>query len=155
MILVRTVRETDIDGVFKLAQQAYPGMTTLPPQLDVLQAKISNSINSVRNDTQALSNQSYFLVMEDTSTGQVVGTSAIIANLGHQEPFYSYKLNKVTQTSKELDKKITFETLNLSNHFEGFAEVATLYLDESYRNCLLYTSPSPRDKRQSRMPSSA
>ena len=26
---------------------------------------------------------------------------------------------------------------------------------ESGRNCLLYTSPSPRDKRQSRMPSSA
>ena len=25
----------------------------------------------------------------------------------------------------------------------------------SYRGCLLYTSPSPRDKRQSRMPSSA
>ena len=24
-----------------------------------------------------------------------------------------------------------------------------------YRSCLLYTSPSPRDKRQSRMPSSA
>ena len=24
-----------------------------------------------------------------------------------------------------------------------------------YKNCLLYTSPSPRDKRQSRMPSSA
>ena len=26
---------------------------------------------------------------------------------------------------------------------------------ERYRHCLLYTSPSPRDKRQSRMPSSA
>ena len=26
---------------------------------------------------------------------------------------------------------------------------------ENYRTCLLYTSPSPRDKRQSRMPSSA
>ena len=26
---------------------------------------------------------------------------------------------------------------------------------EYYPNCLLYTSPSPRDKRQSRMPSSA
>ena len=26
---------------------------------------------------------------------------------------------------------------------------------EEYDNCLLYTSPSPRDKRQSRMPSSA
>ena len=27
--------------------------------------------------------------------------------------------------------------------------------DEDARTCLLYTSPSPRDKRQSRMPSSA
>ena len=26
---------------------------------------------------------------------------------------------------------------------------------KEYSNCLLYTSPSPRDKRQSRMPSSA
>ena len=30
-----------------------------------------------------------------------------------------------------------------------------LYLDPIHRACLLYTSPSPRDKRQSRMPSSA
>ena len=28
-------------------------------------------------------------------------------------------------------------------------------LIKEYKNCLLYTSPSPRDKRQSRMPSSA
>ena len=28
-------------------------------------------------------------------------------------------------------------------------------LDIGYKTCLLYTSPSPRDKRQSRMPSSA
>ena len=27
--------------------------------------------------------------------------------------------------------------------------------DEDVKSCLLYTSPSPRDKRQSRMPSSA
>ena len=30
-----------------------------------------------------------------------------------------------------------------------------LYLVLTYYTCLLYTSPSPRDKRQSRMPSSA
>ena len=29
------------------------------------------------------------------------------------------------------------------------------YIDYEYVDCLLYTSPSPRDKRQSRMPSSA
>ena len=30
-----------------------------------------------------------------------------------------------------------------------------LEAQHKYWNCLLYTSPSPRDKRQSRMPSSA
>ena len=33
-------------------------------------------------------------------------------------------------------------------------DVFDLYYDK-FGNCLLYTSPSPRDKRQSRMPSSA
>ena len=31
----------------------------------------------------------------------------------------------------------------------------TAEIDEALQHCLLYTSPSPRDKRQSRMPSSA
>ena len=34
-------------------------------------------------------------------------------------------------------------------------ERALLLLEQFPRTCLLYTSPSPRDKRQSRMPSSA
>ena len=29
------------------------------------------------------------------------------------------------------------------------------HIADKFNNCLLYTSPSPRDKRQSRMPSSA
>ena len=33
--------------------------------------------------------------------------------------------------------------------------VMTSHGDGMYKSCLLYTSPSPRDKRQSRMPSSA
>ena len=34
-------------------------------------------------------------------------------------------------------------------------DAATLYAVNQSADCLLYTSPSPRDKRQSRMPSSA
>ena len=33
--------------------------------------------------------------------------------------------------------------------------IARMVADAQARGCLLYTSPSPRDKRQSRMPSSA
>ena len=38
----------------------------------------------------------------------------------------------------------------------GFCDIAGMTAqDEFLTDCLLYTSPSPRDKRQSRMPSSA
>ena len=39
-------------------------------------------------------------------------------------------------------------------HLEENENVFALFYDKS-RNCLLYTSPSPRDQRGSRMPSSA
>ena len=35
------------------------------------------------------------------------------------------------------------------------ADTLSINVDNGFNNCLLYTSPSPRDKRQSRMPSSA
>lgn len=133
MILVRTARESDIDSVLELAKQAYPGMTTLPPERSVLEAKLLNSVKSIEKVLENPNEETYFLVMEDSETDTIVGTAAIIASLGAKEEFYSYKLNKVTQSCKELDKRITFETLNLSNHFEGFAEVATLYLHKDYR----------------------
>ena len=52
----------------------------------------------------------------------------------------------------------TFDRASLQRGFQVYKEVCASchsmqYL--SYRNCLLYTSPSPRDKHRSRMPSSA
>ena len=38
---------------------------------------------------------------------------------------------------------------------KGLEKVGLRYETGEYSICLLYTSPSPRDKRQSRMPSSA
>ena len=45
---------------------------------------------------------------------------------------------------------VDFEQRAYRNHVEISDDSADTYID-----CLLYTSPSPRDKRQSRMPSSA
>ena len=54
------------------------------------------------------------------------------------------KYSKIIEKSDgEIVKTENWGLLNLS------------YLIKKNRNCLLYTSPSPRDKRQSRMPSSA
>ena len=44
----------------------------------------------------------------------------------------------------------------IGKRIENYTGLITLsYLGAFFATCLLYTSPSPRDKRQSRMPSSA
>ena len=58
----------------------------------------------------------------------------------HEEPFYQLGSNYVYKLKCEL--------------FEYEDEVIDTSID-AIDTCLLYTSPSPRDKRQSRMPSSA
>ena len=57
------------------------------------------------------------------------------------------------------------KTFIIEEKFVGYADITIeaeteeqaiqIYKDGNYKDCLLYTSPSPRDKRLSRMPSSA
>ena len=62
-------------------------------------------------------------------------------------------------TQKEtLDKELVFLSKDRLNDFDVFLKTQSRRLNESAalnQNCLLYTSPSPRDQRGSRMPSSA
>ena len=45
--------------------------------------------------------------------------------------------------------------MNYTDGIDQFMVVQTVNVPDPFAGCLLYTSPSPRDKRQSRMPSSA
>ena len=47
-----------------------------------------------------------------------------------------------------------YDELKEDYELQGFSDNSEELLT-SYKNCLLYTSPSPRDMRRSRMPSSA
>ena len=64
----------------------------------------------------------------------------------------------VTEIASRLAKKcgfIVFPTISYGVSWEHEPLFNTSLKVNNLRNCLLYTSPSPRDKRQSRMPSSA
>ena len=113
----------------------------------------------VPHDRGALESKSYLT----QNTGNVtIGTDAI--SFGEFDPVQSEKFmsdlkNKIAPfRNMELDgMAFTFDDLINSETVEdlgidiiGFDTVLSWDTD-----CLLYTSPSPRDKRQSRMPSSA
>ncbi|WP_158658174.1 arginine N-succinyltransferase [Agarilytica rhodophyticola] len=133
MIVVRPIQTHDLDNLMDLAHAASPGMTTLPPDRDTLSRKIARSTQSIESAISEAGNESYLFVMEDTATGKLVGTAGVIAKLGEDDQFYSYKLNRQTQYNRQSNKKVAIETLHLTNHFEGFAEVATLFLMPEYR----------------------
>ena len=87
---------------------------------------------------------------------------------GFMYDFYIYEgKSKATEKGTEYEKLIksaqvvAIVALHLPNHenhklfFDNWFSTLELMLFLSEKGCLLYTSPSPRDKRQSRMPSSA
>ena len=67
--------------------------------------------------------------------------------------------NKPQVTDKEAEEAIKklLAWMGEDPNREGLIETPKRVVKafKEYFNCLLYTSPSPRDKRQSRMPSSA
>ena len=84
-----------------------------------------------------------------------------IANRLSSDDYYSLELvNYIESLHRAIDSFIAVapisdsETLKvLTNYTVGLQRLKRLNIDDY--DCLLYTSPSPRDKRQSRMPSSA
>ena len=81
----------------------------------------------------------------------------LIKSINEKIDFIQEKNDVVGGGSVKEQQLRTKLLINLSNALDEFI---TENHDDilgfvGYRRCLLYTSPSPRDKRQSRMPSSA
>ncbi len=133
MLVVRPVKKDDLDGLITLAEKAGTGLTTLPAHKPTMMAKIEESVAAFISPPDISRKCTYFFVMEDTETGIIAGTSAIIAGVGFDKPFYSYRLLHLTQESTDPPCRVDTELLQLSNDFVGAAEVATLFLDRNYR----------------------
>ena len=58
-------------------------------------------------------------------------------------------------TALELTESYLAAIKKYNNVFNAYIKICEEEALKQARSCLLYTSPSPRDKRQSRMPSSA
>ena len=74
---------------------------------------------------------------------------------GRAQQTHGVEASGWTQTNANEGDWVKFENVLMGN---GFSEFAMQYMkmDDDHNNvCLLYTSPSPRDRTRSRMPSSA
>ncbi len=132
-MIIRPVKARDLDSLEKLANKAMVGLTTLPSDRKILKNKISASIDAFSPDRSAPGDDHYLFVLEDSKTGDVVGTSGLVAAVGLSEAFYSYKLGVVVHASRELNVYNKISTLYLSNDYTGCTELCTLFLDADHR----------------------
>ncbi|WND01464.1 arginine N-succinyltransferase [Temperatibacter marinus] len=133
MIVVRPVEDRDLEGLLALAASTGTGLTTLPHDADALKYKIEQSNLAFDSMTPLDGKHAYLFVLEDCENGVIAGTSAIVAGVGLDRPFYSYRLLHLTQVSTEPQMRTDMELLQLSNDYVGATEVATLFLSEAYR----------------------
>ena len=133
MIIIRPIRDGDYDALHRIAIESGHGFTSLPVNEELLKRRISHAEVSFNNEVSQPGNEGYLFVMEDTDTGEVVGTSGIEAAVGLDDAFYHYHLGKVVHSSRELNIYNTVETLSLCNDYTGASEICTLFLGENHR----------------------
>lgn len=136
MNIIRPITQADYASLYDIAVESGIGFTSLPVNEQLLQGKIKHAEQSFTSQTDQPGSQSYLFVMEDSTTGEVVGTSGIEATVGLDDAFYSYHVSKVVHASRELKVHNTVELLTLCSDYTGVSEICTLFLRESARKGL-------------------
>ena len=130
---VRPARADDFAAIYEMAKLTGGGFTNLPPDRGALVAKLSRSDDAFSRDSDSPEGDLFMFVLENAETGQIRGTCQVFSRVGMQQPFYSYRISTLTQTSRELGRTFKAEMLTLCTDFEGCSEVGGLFLHPGER----------------------
>ncbi|SOB78269.1 arginine N-succinyltransferase [Marinobacter sp. LV10R510-11A] len=132
-MIIRPITDRDLDTLFQIATESGSGFTSLMPDKDALAQKIAHSMASFERRVSCPGDEHYLFVLEDETTGDILGTTAIEASAGHTQPLYHFRRNTVTHHSRDLDLRRSVETLTRCNHYTGYSEICSLYLRPEFR----------------------
>jgi arginine N-succinyltransferase len=109
------------------------GFTNLPADRGTLVAKLERSGKSFSREEDCQEGDLYVFVLEDPKAGKIRGTCQVFGQVGVVQPFYSYHVSTLTQTSPELGKTFRNQMLSLTTDLEGASEVGGLFLHPEVR----------------------
>lgn len=130
---LRAARPSDLEALYEMAKLTGGGFTNLPPDRAALRAKLERAEAAFARTDESLADELFVLVLENVRSGAVRGTCQLMSQVGQRWPFYSYRLNTLTQYSKELDRTVRAEMLSLVTDLEGSSEVGGLFLHPNER----------------------
>jgi arginine N-succinyltransferase len=130
---VRPARNDDFEAIYEMAKLTGGGFTNLPPDRGALVDKLARSADAFGREADLETGDLFLFVLENVETGQIRGTCQIFSRVGMQQPFYSYRISTLAQTSPELGRTFKAEMLTLCTDFEGCSEVGGLFLHPGER----------------------
>ncbi|MBD3728850.1 MAG: arginine N-succinyltransferase [Sphingomonadales bacterium] len=131
--VLRAARPEHLEHLYEMAKLTGGGFTNLPPDRKALGRKLERAAEAFARDEDTVADEQFVLVLENTQNRTVRGTCQLMTQVGQQWPFYSYRLTTLTQHSKELDRTVRAEMLNLVTDLEGSSEVGGLFLHPNER----------------------
>lgn len=130
---IRPARGEDFAAIYEMAKLTGGGFTNLPPERATLVAKLARSDQSFRREEDVQSGDLYMFVLEDPAEGVIRGTCQVFGQVGVIQPFYSYHVSTLSQSSPELGKTFRNQLLTLTTDLEGSSEVGGLFLHPQSR----------------------
>jgi len=130
--VVRPVRATDIGVLVELAEALGAGMTTFPADPEAIARKVEASLTTFAGRAEP-EDARYLLVLEDLDASRVDGVAALYPSVGWPYGFFSYKVNRLVQRSRSLNRRVDIELLTIANDYTGVTEVGTLAVRPTLR----------------------
>ena len=131
---VRAAQGSDFNAMYKMAKLTGGGFTNLPADRGTLVKKLARSNRSFAREGDEQAGDLYVFVLEDPKSGDIRGTCQVFGKVGVVQPFYSYHLSTLTQSSPELGKTFHNQMLSLTTDLEGCSEVGGLFLHPDARS---------------------
>ena len=133
MFVVRPAISKDIDVICKLAELAGAGFTSLAVGRKALEKRLAKSVKSFVGPDDISPDHLYLLIVEDSANNEVVGMSAVKAQIGVRDPFFNFRILNVAQKSDVTGSRFDMQVLVLVNEYAGASEVGSLFVKDGYR----------------------
>lgn len=133
-LIIRAATLDDIDPLMEMIHCVTPGLTSLMLDRPRLLERIERSHFAFTRKSERPSGEPYVLVMEDRSTGQLVGTASVYSKSGGYEPIYVYRVVTTRHDCPPLGIiNQQRKTLHLQRIYDGPTEIGSLFLLPSFR----------------------
>lgn len=153
MFIVRPCKANDFEGVEQLIHANFSRVSSLPREPQALAERIELSELSFTHDPAVQGREFFLFILENTETGEILGTSGINVNADKRHPFYSYRIGELIHSSPSLNTHATVPVLYLTHELTGKTvlssfSIKTNYLDTHYfdllsRSRLLFIASFP------------